>query len=83
MKKMNKILLTKWLWRYANEKEALWREIIEEKYGSEVHGWFSKIPKNSYGKSIWKGIMNCEATFKSNIFFKVNSGNSVRFWKDV
>ena len=38
----NKSLLGKWLWRYAMERNALWRRIIEAKYGSMWWGWCSK-----------------------------------------
>ena len=30
----NKSLLGKWLWRYAMERNALWRRVIDTKYGS-------------------------------------------------
>ena len=30
----NQALLGKWLWRYALEREALWRRVIDNKYGS-------------------------------------------------
>ena len=32
----NQALLGKWIWRYAREKEALWRKIVDLKYG----GWW-------------------------------------------
>ena len=30
----NQALLGKWLWRFGIEKDALWRQVIESKYGS-------------------------------------------------
>ena len=32
---LNKTLLCGWSWRYANEKGALWVEVIKGKYGEE------------------------------------------------
>lgn len=29
----NKSLLFEWLWRYSDEKEELWKEVINTKYG--------------------------------------------------
>ena len=29
----NEALLGKWLWRFAFERDALWRQVIEVKYG--------------------------------------------------
>ena len=37
----NMSLLGKWLWRYAMKRNALWRRIIEAKYGSMWGGWCS------------------------------------------
>ena len=31
---LNEALLGKWLWRFGIEKDALWRQVIESKYGS-------------------------------------------------
>jgi hypothetical protein len=38
---LNNALLGKWHWRFANEKTALWREVIVSKYGSGRGGWSS------------------------------------------
>ncbi|RVW82306.1 putative ribonuclease H protein [Vitis vinifera] len=36
---MNSALLCKWNWRFANEREALWRRVINLKYDEEEGGW--------------------------------------------
>ena len=36
-----KALLGKWAWRFANEKKALWNQVIRRKYGEETGGWRS------------------------------------------
>jgi hypothetical protein len=38
----NQAFLGKWLWRYAMDREALWRLVIETKYDSILGGWCSK-----------------------------------------
>jgi hypothetical protein len=35
----NQALLGKWLWRYAYEREAWWRIVVDAKYSSEWGGW--------------------------------------------
>ena len=32
---MNKVLLGKWTWRFASDKEALWKQVLVAKYGQE------------------------------------------------
>ncbi|RVW58267.1 hypothetical protein CK203_110798 [Vitis vinifera] len=39
---MNSALLCKWNWRYANEREALWRRVISLKYDEEEGGWHTR-----------------------------------------
>ena len=36
---LNKALLGKWIWRFAFEKEILWKKVIRVKYGHEGFGW--------------------------------------------
>ncbi|RVW53118.1 LINE-1 retrotransposable element ORF2 protein [Vitis vinifera] len=39
---LNKALLGKWVWRYAYEKDNLWKTVIGVKYGQERCGWKTK-----------------------------------------
>ncbi|RVW81853.1 putative mitochondrial protein [Vitis vinifera] len=39
---LNKALLGKWVWRYAYEKDNLWKTAIGVKYGQEGCGWRTK-----------------------------------------
>jgi hypothetical protein len=40
----NKALLGKWLWRYAHERKAWWKSVVDAKYGSTWAGWCSVDP---------------------------------------
>ena len=53
---MNITLLCKWSWRYANENEALWKQVISQKYGEEDEGWCSYKVSEIYGVGLWKAI---------------------------
>lgn len=35
LRKQNQSSLMKWLWRYSNQDQSLWRRVIKEKYGKE------------------------------------------------
>jgi hypothetical protein len=39
----------KWLWRYAAEREALWRKLVKIKYDSHMGDWCSKEVGGTYG----------------------------------
>ena len=39
---LNKALLGKWIWRYACDKDSLWRQVIKVKYGQEGLDWRPK-----------------------------------------
>jgi exonuclease III len=77
----NQALLGKWLWRYAREKEALWRKIVELKYGGLWGGWCSNSVHGTYGKSLWKHIRKGWPTFAKNVYFKVGDGAHIKFWQ--
>ena len=42
MARLNKALLSKWSWRFANERQALWNDVIKGKYGDQERGWCSE-----------------------------------------
>ncbi|KAL6346545.1 hypothetical protein AAG906_000163 [Vitis piasezkii] len=54
---LNKALLGKWIWRFAYDKDNLWKQVITAKYGQEGHGWRAKRAHGAFGgvwKEIWK-----------------------------
>ena len=52
----NSALLGKWLWRYGMETDALWRRVIEAKYGNIWGCWCTKKVTSPYGVSLWRYI---------------------------
>ncbi|KAG7984487.1 hypothetical protein I3843_04G163600 [Carya illinoinensis] len=83
LKVFNKALLGKWLWRYHLESEALWKNVIDVKYGSLRGGWCSKASSGAYGVSLWKFIRKGWDFFSSNFRLKVGNGKRVLFWHDL
>ncbi|RVW54677.1 putative ribonuclease H protein [Vitis vinifera] len=53
---LNKTLLAKWNWRFANEREALWNQVIRGKYGEARGGWCWREVREAHGLGLWKGI---------------------------
>ena len=54
---LNRALLGKWLWRFANDCEGIWRCLIRTKYGEEFHGWRPREAKGLFGVGLWKEIL--------------------------
>ena len=52
----NKALLCKWSWKFANERKALWNQVIRGKYGKEQGDWCSKEVRGGHGMGLWKAI---------------------------
>jgi len=79
----NQALLGKWLWRFAHEREALWRSVVDAKYGSTWVGWCSLDPHGSHGVGLWKNIRKGWSLFNSHTRFILGNGSRIRFWDDV
>ena len=79
---LNKALLCKWSWRFAVEREALWRQVICAKYGEEEGGWRSCVVRGSFGVGLWKAIRRVWDVIGDNMVYSVGNGRRVRFWKD-
>ncbi|RVW54295.1 putative ribonuclease H protein [Vitis vinifera] len=54
---LNKALLGKWIWRFAFEKDVLWKKVIGVKHGLEGCGWRSKEVCGPFGVGVWKEIL--------------------------
>ena len=81
--KMNKALLSKWSWRFANERNSLWRKVICSKFGESFGGWHTSDIRGSYGTSLWKDIRKEWPSFFQNSVFALGDGRRINFWKDV
>ena len=79
---MNSALLCKWNWRYANEREALWRRVINLKYGEEEGGWRTREVNGRNGVGLWKAITKKWLLLDGRLAYHVGNGQRVRFWKD-
>ena len=79
---MNITLLSKWNWRYANEREALWKQVISQKYGEEDGRWHSCEVSERYGVRLWKAIRNEYNYLSGRLAYQVGNGQRVIFWTD-
>ena len=76
---MNIALLSKWNWRFANEREAFWKQVISHMYGEEEGGWRSRTVSERYGVGLWKTIRKEWLFLNGRLAYQVGSGQRVRF----
>ena len=76
---LNKVLLGKWIWRFACDKEALWKQVLLAKYGQDDFGWRTKKVVGAFGVGVWKEILKEAGWCWENLAFKVGKGNKIRF----
>ncbi|KAA0045138.1 LINE-1 retrotransposable element ORF2 protein [Cucumis melo var. makuwa] len=76
----NKALLTKWLWRYLSEPNALWRRLIQCKYKGNYPGDIPSNISSSTPKAPWRSIIDNIDWFKSNQSWELNNGDQISFW---
>jgi hypothetical protein len=78
----NQALLGKWLWRFATENTAFWRQVIVSKYGVGNGDWYTKEDRGGYGVCLWKHIRLGWQQFSRHVSFSIGSGERVSFWHD-
>ena len=74
--------LGKWLWRFGIEKDALWRQVIETKYGCMWGGWCTRSVNGPYGVGLWKNISQRWPYFSRHILYDIGDVSRVKFWQD-
>jgi len=65
------------------ERDALWRKVVDSKYGSMGGGWCSKEVGGSFGFGVWKSIRRGWDAFAAHVRYEIGNGSKVLFWHDV
>ncbi|KAJ9673913.1 hypothetical protein PVL29_023454 [Vitis rotundifolia] len=79
---LNKALLGKWIWRFAFERDILWKKVIGVKYGQEGFGWRTNKACRTFRVGVWKEILKEANWCWDNMMFKVGKGTRISFWTD-
>jgi hypothetical protein len=78
----NKALMGKWLWRYAMERDALWRKVVDVKYGSmRVVGVLRRLGV-LMGLACGK-VLGGDGMLLQLVRYEIGNGSKVLFWHDV
>lgn len=81
LRRQNKSLLMKWLWRFSKEEQALWSKVIREKYEKEEF-WMTKGVHTPYGVCLWRSIRNLWPNLKDKLSLIVKDEKKALFWED-
>lgn len=83
----NKALLFKWLWRFSDDKKALWRNVFTEKYGGNPIDLLPSSQNKNQFSVLWKNIMSplmnsddYAETLQSGMGFAIGNGANILFW---
>ena len=82
LRHFNEALLKKWLWRFGLERDALWQQVIEVKYGCVWAGWYIGSVDGPFGVSLWKNISRGWSFLSRYIRHEIGDGLRVNFWQD-
>ncbi|KAE8668570.1 Dynamin-2B [Hibiscus syriacus] len=87
---INRALLGKWVWKFANEKESQWKKLLCSKYNVSCNSMAINQVSSSQDSWIWRGIVNnfmkddyVGACLRSHAKYQVGNGKSILFWFDV
>ncbi len=72
----------KWLWRFTQEIDHLWRRLVGVKYGERMESWTSQPVRPSYGCSLWKVSRAGLDSFNRFVDFGVGDSRWIRFMHD-
>ncbi|WMV25830.1 hypothetical protein MTR67_019215 [Solanum verrucosum] len=73
--------MMKWLWKFANEDNMLWKEVITAKYGMEDK-WMTKMISTPYKCTVWRAIRNLWPVLYHRTKVEVGDGSKTSFWED-
>ena len=87
---MNECLLLKCWWRYGCESNALWRKVIDAKYGGSITSWGPNGEPSVTKSKMWSDILlvmdrDAEVAnfYDENKSLKAGNGRKVSFWYDT
>lgn len=76
---LNSALLCKRSWQFANEKGALWKDVI---YAEEERGCSTSVARMEHGVELWKAIRRWGHFLSDKLSFVVGNGQRAKFWND-
>ncbi|KAF5204489.1 hypothetical protein FRX31_005909 [Thalictrum thalictroides] len=67
----------------CSEPNALWRKLIQSKYGTGDQDWWPRKVRSAHGVGFCKGVMTVADEVFKGIECNLGDGRNIRFWKDI
>ncbi|XVE88638.1 hypothetical protein DITRI_Ditri19aG0085600 [Diplodiscus trichospermus] len=87
LKLKNRALMNRWIWRFGVEKDALWRKVVDAKYGGLESDLLPNVRNYRNFSGMWKNITkplmyNDEFTntFVFGMGFSLGNRRMIKFW---
>lgn len=82
----NQALLFKWIWRFNQQHDSLWAQVLKAKYSFQSESGISLVVGNNLSP-MWKDIQkflrtNGSFSILNNISSAIGNGESTKFWYD-
>lgn len=81
-KTRNLTLLSKWGWRYMNEENSLWKQVIRSIHGSNQFKWHTAGKACASLQSLWISISRSLLKIEDLAVFNLGIGSRIIFWVD-
>lgn len=78
----DKSLLFKWLWRYNDESNRLWKQLIDVKHGRKDF-WTPHAVQSSSKGGLWSTISSLWNECSQFVKLKLGNGKNIQFWTGV
>lgn len=78
----NNALQIKWLWRYYQEDQPLWKRLVNAKYNIPQAGALPTQSRFSNSRAPWFSIVKHAHHFKQFTKWGLRNGNKIFFWQD-
>lgn len=77
---LNLELVAKLSWRFLHEQDALWAQIMREKYLRE--GSFWEVKKTTNCSTTWAAMLDSRKDLKNGCLWMVGNGKSINIFSD-
>lgn len=77
---MNIALICKLVWRFLENDDVMWVQLLSAKYLHDASFWLSEKPEKC--SATWSSMLEVRNILENKIFWHVNNGNKIHIWND-